>query len=57
MSCRFREFWVPVSWNLNWTFSELLELSLGRCGHSCPGCCVHMYIVAGFLDSLSTVGF
>ena len=44
----FKSFWIPVSWNLNWRFSELLELSLGRFCHSCPGCCVHMYIVAGF---------
>ena len=36
------------SLELDLRFSELLELSLGLCGHSCPGCCVHTYIVAGF---------
>ena len=61
--CQFQEFldsnlnWKILDSNLNWkildsnlncSFWGLLELSLGRRGRSCPGCCVRMYIGAGF---------
>ena len=57
MSCRFQEFWIPVSWNLNCSFSEPLESSFGLCCHSGPRVCVDFSFQFCVVVPLCAMGF